>query len=154
MMKPMNKQAAIRHPKKTTHTEEDSPALWVRHIGKSLLITLLAAVLLTVSLSLVAYFYSDPDRLIRPLGLFASGLTALIGGFAATRIHGHAALLCGLFNGSCTMALMILLSLFLGGHAAGYSVGISLLLHVGFLALSVLGAYLGLRKKPKKTRKF
>ena len=154
MMKPSNRKHIPQAQRRMQKNEEDSPALWAKHIGKSLLITLLAAVLLTLTLSLAACFYSDPNVLIRPMGLLSSGLTALIGGFAATRIHGHAALLCGIINGSAAMAFLMLLSCFLGEHAAGYSAGISLLLHAGFLALSVAGAYLGMRKKPKKKRKF
>ena len=155
----MMKQANKRHPipqkhKKVTHPEDDSPALLAKHIGKSLLVTLAAAMLLNLVFSLIAYFYSDPDRLIRPLALAAAGLSALIGGFASLRIHGHAALLCGLLNGSAAMALMILASLFFTDYGTGYSAGISILLHAGFLLLSVAGAYMGLHKKPKKKKKY
>ena len=130
--------------------EEDSLVLWVRHLGKSLLITLITGTALLLIGSLIVYFTPDPDTFIRPMAMFAAALTALIGGFATLRIHGHAALMCGLLNGSLTTVLMILVSLFFKEYSSGYSAGISCLLHTTFLLLSVAGAYLGLKRKPKK----
>ena len=130
--------------------EEDSLALWIRHLSKSLAITALAALLFTLGSALIAYFTPDPAALVRPLGLVASALTACIGGFAAVRIHRHAALLCGLFNGSLATALMMLLSLFFTAHASGYSAGISALIHAAFILFSVAGAFLGLPKAEKR----
>lgn len=133
-----------------TQPEEESLSLWVKHLGKSLVITLIAGTALTLIGSLIAYFTPDPNSFIRPMAIVAAALTALIGGFAALRIHGHAALMCGLLNGSLTTALMILVSLFFKDYSSGYSAGISCLLHTAFLLLSVMGAYLGLRRKPKR----
>ena len=132
---------------------EDSPARLARHIGKSLLITLGSGILLLLLCSLISYFSSDPNRLILPLGLTVSALTALIGGFAAIRLHGHSALICGLLNGTAFSAVMLLLSLFFGAHATGYPAWVSCLLHVGFLLLSILGGYLGLPKNGTKRKK-
>lgn len=153
MMKKANKQLAL-HRKPHAQKEEDSPALLVKHIGKSMLITAGAGILLTLICSLAAYFYSDPDKLIRPLALVSCGMTALIGGFGAVRIHGHSALVCGLLNGSLMTAAMLLVSLFFTAHASGYSAGIACLLHAAFFLLSVAGAYIGLRRKPKKKKRF
>lgn len=130
--------------------EEDSPALWAKHLFKSLLITALAALLLTVGSALIAYFSADPAALVRPLGLITAALTAVIGGFAAVRIHRRAALFCGLLNGSLATALMILVSLFFTGHSSGYSAGISALLHTAFILFSVMGSFLGLPKEGKR----
>lgn len=142
----------VPKPKNRAHAqpEEDSLALWVRHLGKSLVITLIAGTALLLIGSLIAYFTPDSNTLIRPIGMVAAALTALIGGFAALRIHRHAALMCGLLNGSLTTALMILVSLFFKDYSSGYSTGISCLLHTAFLLLSVAGAYLGLKRKPKR----
>ena len=142
----------IPKQKKRAHAqpEEDSPSLWVRHLGKSLFITVLTGTALTLIGSLIAYFTPDPNSFIRPIAIFTAALTALIGGFAALRIHGHAALMCGLLNGSLTTALMILISLFFKDYSSGYSAGISCLLHTAFLLLSVMGAYLGLKRTPKR----
>ena len=139
----------------TRGTNGDSPSAGIlaKHIVKSLLITLLAGAVLLVTLSLAAYFYADPGQLIRPLGLCTLALTALIGGIAAIRIHGHSALVCGLLNGCAFTAITLLLSLCFRQHAASYSLGLTLLLHAGVLLLSVAGAFMGLKKPAKKRQK-
>ena len=158
-MKKANNRSHAYHPhpstnkNRSTQAVETTPSLFFRHLGKSVLITFAAGALLLLLASLVAYFYKDPDALIAPLALMASALTALIGGFAAVRIHGHAALFCGLCNGCASMALMILASLFLKAYASGYSPGIALLFHLLFLLLSVAGAYLGLQRARPKSKK-
>ncbi len=124
-----------------------------KDIGKSLLITIGTALLLLTVASLVAYFQKDPDSLIRPLALLSSGLTAMIGGFAAVRIHKRSALICGLLNGSALTLLMLLLSLAFRPFASGYSGAVSFLLHTAFLLLSVAGAFLGLQRTPKQKHK-
>ncbi len=151
----MHKKAKKRHapPSRSDASAPAGPMLWAKHLSKSLTITLAVALGSVLMLSLLAYFYDDPDRLARPLGLAAAGVTALVGGFASVRIHGEGALICGLLNGLVFMALMMLLSLAFAGLASGYSAGVSLLLHTAFLLLSVVGGYLGLRKKTKKRKK-
>jgi hypothetical protein len=109
---------------------------------------------LTLVASLGAYFYSDPNALILPLGIAASALTALLGGIVSARMQGHAALMSGLCNGVILTAAMILASLFFKSAAAGYSALVSAALHAGFLCLSVAGAYLGQKRTtPKKRRR-
>ncbi|MBQ8440059.1 MAG: TIGR04086 family membrane protein [Clostridia bacterium] len=144
--KPVKRKTAAR----ATVAEEDSPALWVKHLGKSLLFTVLSGFGILLILSLIAYFYKDPNALILPLALAGAALTAFLGGIWAVRIHGHSALICGLLNGCLLMGLMMLLSLFFTDRGAGYSTGIACLLHAGVPFLSVLGAYSGLRRSPKK----
>ena len=122
-------------------------------MGKSLLLTLLIGMGTVLCMSLVAYFYSDPDVLIRPLSLTAAGITAFFGGFCAIRIHGHSALFCGICNGVVFMSGMILLSLFFPTYASGYNAAVSCLLHIGFLALSVCGAFIGFRRSPRKKKR-
>ena len=140
------KRTAPRQSKKSV-PQPDSPASFVRHVGKSLLLS--AAVTLTLALiaSLAAYFSPDPDSLTRPLGIACAALTAFFGGVIAVRIHGHSALLCGLCNGSALMLFMILASLFFRPYASAYAAWLSCLLHVGFLLLSVAGAFLGMKKR-------
>lgn len=147
--------AARQRPLSNGKSAASTPGKFFRHMGKSLWITLLAGALILLLFSLVAYFYKDPDQIIRPLALVASALTALVGGFAAVRIHGHAALVCGLFNGCLTMAVMIFASLFFKPYASGYSAGIALLFHTLFLFLSIAGAYAGLKRgeRPRKKRR-
>lgn len=135
-----------RHAAQHTQETQDSPWLLAKHTGKSLLITLGISIALLLALSLAAYFYSDPDQLIRPLGLGGAALASLIGGIVAVRIHGHSALICGLLNGCGFTVVLLLLSFFFKAHASGYSAGIACLLHAAILLFSVAGAFLGLRR--------
>ena len=138
----------------STPSKSTSFSSFLKRMLKSLLFTLLCGLLLILIFSLGVYFYPDPDTLIPPLALLASALTALLGGIFSIRIHGQGILLSGLCNGCATTAALMLLSLFFTKHASGYSAGIALLLHAAFLLLSVLGAYLGMRRAaPKKWKK-
>lgn len=143
---------AKRHASVKPQPVEVSFGIWVQRLFRSLLIGGGVGLGLIFVLSLIAYFTSDPNQLTRPFGILASAITALVGGFAMTRQHRHSALLCGLIMGSLNTALMLLCSLALRSNAAGYSTGISLLLHVGFLLCSVVGAYLGARPQKRKRR--
>lgn len=156
----MNKTAKRGHPqKRTVHphthkaTDEHSPIHILQGLAKSLLITASIGIALTISASLIAYFYTDPDLLIRPLALVASTLTALIGGFFAAKLNRESAILCGFLNGGAFTCLMILASLFFKAYASGYAALISALLHAAFMLLSLLGAYLGQKKAQKKRRR-
>lgn len=140
-----------RHPQKSARAN-DATALLPSKLLQSFLFTLALGVALLLILSLIAYFCADPLSLIRPLALTGAALTALAGGFLTVRVNGHSALLCGLINGSLLTLLMLILSLFFGDVASGYSTPVSALLHIAFLLLSVAGAFLGL-KKPHKKRK-
>ena len=139
----------------TAHRRESataSPSL-MRDVGKGLLISIGGALLLNLTATLIAYFSPDPAALARPLGLAASALTALLGGWTTARMHHHAALLCGLANGCAMITLLFLLSLCFGALASGYSLIITLGLHLAYLALSVVGAFLGIRQKNTRTVK-
>ncbi len=147
------KKAKHTHMRQRESAAEDSPAFLVKHIVKSAGITVLAALGLLLVLSLGLYFSPNPNPLIAPMGIAAAGISALIGGMAAVKLHGHSALLCGLLNGSAVSAIMLLASLFFRSHASGYSPLIAALLHIAFFACSVAGAYLGGRTGKKKKAK-
>lgn len=151
----MNRTAYKKRPTRHTRTKESekAPLPPVSTILKSFAVTVGVGFLLLLALSLALYFSPNPSPMIRPAGLVAAALTALIGGFTVSRMHGQSALLCGLINGSALMALMLLLSLFFAKHASAYSALVSCLLHAGVVLLSVAGAYLGLRRRPKKKSK-
>lgn len=152
MHQPSNYKHVTRTSKKKRETEE-SPARFAQNLLKSLLITFAAGAVLTVAGSLVAYFSADPNVLILPLSLVAAALTALVGGFAAARINGSAAMLSGLINGTAMMAIMILASLFFKHDTSGYSAIVSLLLHAAFLLLSAIGGLLGQKRAKPRRRK-
>ncbi len=144
---PAAKKRHTHRPSKKSAPEADSPASFVRHVGKSLLLTAALALALALIASLAAYFSPDPDSLTGPLGIVCAALTAFFGGVIAIRIHGHSALLCGLCNGSALMLFMILASLFFRTYASSYATWLSCLLHVGYLLLSVAGSFVGMKKR-------
>ena len=154
----MNNKKYRSSTKRVSHPDphkEDSAELLCSHVLKSVSITLGIGIGLIFILSLLAYFMQDPNRFVRPLGLLGAAITAFAGGIASGRLHKHSALLCGLLNGSVTMGILMLVSLFFVQHASNDPLWLSALLHVVFLLLSVLGAFVGLPrmnvKKKKKT---
>ncbi len=121
-------------------------------IGKSMAIAIGAGVASLLLFSLLLYFSADPAPFILPAGLFCAALTAFIGGFAAGKLHRENAALAGLLCGSILMAAMLLLSLFFTSRASGYSAWLAALLHIAFLAFSLVGAALGGKQKIKKKK--
>lgn len=144
-------QAGAKPRKKTARSAgKTSDAAFPRKALRAFLWTLGLGGGLVLIASLAVCFLPDPDPMIRPVALFLAGLTSLLGGVIAGRIHKSAPALCGLTNGALLLAIMLLCSLFFRKNAAGYSTGTALLLHAAVPLLSVVGAVLGVRKKPKK----
>jgi putative membrane protein (TIGR04086 family) len=137
--------------KKTASTVESPARLWCIHLAKALLIALAAGAFLLLLGATVAYFSPNPTDWISLFGLAAAAITALVCGYAARRLHGHAALLCGLYAGSALLLLLLLGSLFFGAYTSKYSAWLSCALHSGVLLCTVIGAYCG--NHPKKKRK-
>ncbi len=133
--------------RRSPHTDEKSAILSIETL-RAFLITLAIGAGAILLMSLAAYFYPDPDRIILPLGYLAAALTAFLGGVVAKKRTGGAPALCGLVNGMLLMGVMILLSFFFLPHSHGYSALVSSLLHTALLILSVLGACAG-SQKPK-----
>ena len=152
-MKQASKRKRIGHIRAKGAEGEDALAGLFRHALKSALITVCIGAALSVIASLICYFSEDPVVLITPLSYTASALTAISGGVIAVRIHKRAALLSGLLTGSILTLLMMLASLFLSPLASGYSTGIAAALHAAYLALCVLGAFLGQKKPSRRRRK-
>lgn len=133
-------------PSRHSRTEgaQSPSASFAHHMLKSIGISCLTAILTVFLASLAAYFAEDPAQLFLPLGLAAAAITAFVGGFGAVRLHKKSALLCGMTNACAMMALMLLLSLAFGNGASGHSTLLSCILHIAFLLLSLLGAYIAL----------
>jgi len=149
-----NRHSPTRHTPsthKSSHTAENQGALFSMETLRAFLITLAIGAGSILLLSLAAYFYPDPDRIIHPLAYFAVALTSFLGGVVAKKRTGGAPALCGLINGMLLMGLMILLSFFFLSESSGYSALMSTLLHAAILILSVLGAVAGSKKKKTPT---
>ena len=126
--------------------EEASSAQFPKKVLRSFLISVGIGAVLILLFSIGAYFLPDPDPMIHPFAYAAAGLTALIGGIVAGKIHGSAPAVCGLVNGSLLVALMLLLSLFFRSFSSGYSAWVAALLHAAVPLLSFLGAVIGVRR--------
>jgi len=144
-------KAPRRHPH-PSNAPAPSVSL-ARNVLKSVGISLLTALASLLVLSTAAYLTPDPASILSPLGILASALTAFIGGFCAVKLHKKNALLCGLSNGCAMMAVMLVASLFFRDAASAYSPLVSCLFHIGFLLLSVLGAFAALPRTGAKAKR-
>ena len=146
---------------KAPKSHADDSSLFLKSIVGTLLLSLAVGGGLLLLFSLVLTLTPDPLAFVLPLGLLASALTALLGGFFATRIYHLAPLGAGLINGILLLSLSLLFSLLFSKSAAtyatGYSAVVSALLHVALIGISLGGAFLGARehtqnKKHKRKR--
>ncbi len=143
---------------KIPHTPTQStPQGLLFHLGKGMLISLSTGALLLLFGALCSYFLPDPTAPLLPIGLLIAAVTSFIGGFATRRLHGQAALICGLLHGTLLCSLMLVCSLFFVNAPAwvtsNYGNLTSALLHAGVILLSILGAYLAGQKRQPKRRK-
>ena len=103
--------------------------------------------------SLICMFVSDPDKLITPLAFICSILVFLISGFAAAKKK-CAAIPCGLLSGAMLVSIFFIASLCMSDSlSSGYSLAVALLIRLSFLAVSVVGALIGVNSRPKRKRK-
>ena len=154
MKKIPQKYRKARTPKSRT----DDGSLFFKGIVGTLLLSLAVGGGLLLLFSLVLTLTPDPLAFVLPLGLLASAITALLGGFFATRIYHLATLGAGLINGILLLSLALLCSLLFGKnattYATGYSAVVSALLHIALMGFSVGGAFLGAKEHiPNKRHK-
>ncbi len=140
------KSAAHKHPPQRKRRKASSPDQIPRNALRSFGITVAIGAGMILLCSMIAYFLPDPLSMILPLSYLAVGLTALIGGLIAGKLHGGAPLIVGLINGMLLTALILIGSLFFRSMANGYTAWISALLHAAVLLLSFLGALIGTRR--------
>ena len=138
--------------KKSKGENEASMAGLFANLRYSLPATLGIFLGLNLIASLGLYFLKDPTPYLKPLSYLVSAITAFFGGWFLCKKQKNSALFCGLINGSLFLCLLLLISLFFRPYATGYGPLLSAALHLGFLALSVLGGYMGLPRAKKKTR--
>ena len=124
----------------------------------TLLLTLAVAGGMLLLSSLVLFFVPDPLSLVLPAGLLTAFLSALAGGYFATRIYHLPALSSGLINGILLTLLSLLFSLLFtknaASYATGYSAAVSAILHAGVVGCSIGGAFLGAcERMPNKKRR-
>ncbi len=141
-------------PRGASGTVADSPVAWMRKLLLCVGSTLALGLTLLLVGSIGAYFCQNPSAVTAPVGIAAVALTALLGGMISAHVLKKSALLCGLFNGCAVLAVMLLLSLCMIKYSSHYSAWTALLLHLGFVLCSVLGAQLGaLHTKKRRPQK-
>lgn len=96
---------------------------------------------------------ADPNRLILPMGIVILLSSSFLGGLIASARSHTQALLHGLLCGGILFLVYLVLSLFLKNSSNGFSEGISLVLRFLTVALSILGAFLGVKKPDRRGRR-
>ena len=132
--------------------------LFFKNTLGTLLLTLAVAGSALLLSSLVLCFVPDPLSFVLPAGLLTATLSAVVGGYFATRIYHLSPLGAGLIIGIFLTLLSLLFSLLFVKnaeyYATGYSATASALLHAGVVGLSIGGAFLGARERmPNKKRR-
>lgn len=113
----------------------------------------LGLLLITIS-TIIAYSNPDPDSLVTPLGLASMAVSAFIGGFVNGKLTENQPFLCGTINGLWLVMLFILTSFLTSSVASShYYLWQVLLLNMAVVAISVIGAFIGARKKKTKPGK-
>lgn len=123
---------------------------FVGNIFKGFLFEVLVGILLVFISAAAVYQSSDPDSISVPASLIALYLTAFFGGSITARINGNAALICGAINSLLLIFLIFSVSFTVPPFPyKTFSTGINLLLHFLIIPSSILGAYIGGKKRGK-----
>lgn len=121
---------------------------------RGLSVALLVGFCLLMVASVAIYSLADPNRYVSSASLSVLLISALFGGFAATRINGGSALLCGLLTAALLLAVTFLLSLPLSTSlSADRPISLSVGLRGIAIGASVLGALIGAKEKKKKKKR-
>ncbi|MBQ9783098.1 MAG: TIGR04086 family membrane protein [Clostridia bacterium] len=136
----------------TREAGSGTPAQLLKHTAIGAGIALAVAAALALIAAGICYSTPDPNSLTLPVGMVLPYLSALVGGFAAVRLHRSAPLPCGLLCGGFLALFFLFLTLFFEGES-GIGLPLSIILRVLIPAVSVLGALLGLKRKSGSRRR-
>ncbi len=137
----------------TRHTAKKNipsgPLGVLRACTLSLPISLAAAMILLILSAAIAYAQPDPATLARPLSMVSLYASALLCGMISAK-KSEKPLLSGVIGGIGMVLILFLLSLIpLGSGPSAISPFPAILMHLGVIASSALGACIAM-KKPKK----
>ena len=130
-----------------------SPAAQGSVIGlyaRSILLGGAAAVLLLLIGTAICYAQPDPAAALKPFALTALYLSAAVCGLSVGRAS-ERILIAGAGAGGLYCLLVTALSLIPASDAPGYSLGISIAMHIGIIAAALAGAWLGRRRPGRKS---
>ena len=115
------------------------------------LVSLAACIILLLLSSVAVYSTADPNRYVAPTAVCVLLISALFGGFAAARMNGRSALLCGSATALIFLTILFLLSFTVSGSfSLGYSASLAFGIRGIAIGISILGAFIG--SKPKKQK--
>ncbi len=105
------------------------------------------SVVLLLVFSVICAFSKNPDALLSPLSLVASGVSFFLAGLAASKKK-SAPLPCGALSGAVLLAAFYLISLFLQNTTAEpVSLTVSLLLRLACIFICIVGSLIGTNRK-------
>ena len=139
----------------TGHIKSKAPRGVLSSSLRGLAVALLIGLILLLIASVAIYSTADPNRYVSPASLSVLLISALFGGFFATRINRGSALLCGVLCAAMLLSVLFVLSLLMSPTlSADRSIAADVGIRGMAVGVSVLGAFIGAKeKKKKKTRR-
>ena len=114
---------------------------------------LICALALALLCSFICTLSSDPNKLMTPLSTVSLAAVYFSSGFAAAKKR-PAAIPCGLLTGGGIAAVFWIISLFFNdSYSSGLSLPVELLIRITFVAVSLVGALIGVNAGTKKRRR-
>ena len=125
----------------------------LKHSAIGTATAILFAALLAILGTALCLLSDNPGALAIPVGLIALYLSAIGSGMITARLHKNAVLWCGLLSGGMLAVFFWFLTLFFPHGTPNFPLPFSLLLRVGTVGVSILGALLSLKRKPTRRHK-
>lgn len=111
-------------------------------------------ILLVFIMAAILYRTADPASYVVPAAFSVLYISALVGGFFASKTNGGSALLCGLFTGAILLALMFIISLLVSNElSSDYGIIENISLRAVLIVCAILGAFIGTAKQHSKSQK-
>ncbi len=114
---------------------------------------IISAVILLLLCTFICLPSEAPERLITPLAVISALIVYFLTGFCSAKKN-SAVIPCGVLSGAVVTVIFFVLSLFLKKElSANLTLFVSLLIRLSFIALSVIGALLGVNTRTKKRKR-
>ena len=125
----------------------------VQAVSYGVIAGLVTALLSCVAAALVCTFSKDPDKLTAPLATVSCILAHFVAGLVSAKKK-SAAIPCGLCSGGALALIFWIVSLcFSESYSYGMGAAVNLLIRISMVAVSLLGALLGVNTVMKKRRR-
>ncbi len=151
------------YPSHVSHSgrtaEESESSSFIDSVKGSVIgaaISLPVAIILLLISSAIAYSMPDPNIVLAPISLTITYITFFVSGLISAKINKGGIVVSTLLNWIALSAILLLLSLFFGNSVrSGYSLPITLAIHIFTFPADLCGVALGSKKKssPQRTRR-